>query len=66
MKCMKDEEKKRLRLLTKGFEIGVGRNWRGKEVFGEKRGLDREKREKDWSVWVRNDSSQTLNTYRSM
>ena len=66
MKCMNDEEKKRLRLLTKGFELGVDWNWRGKEVFWEKKGLDREKREKDWKFEMRNDLGRTLNIYRSV
>ena len=47
MKCMKDEEKKRLRQLTEGFELGKGRNLEEKNVYGEKKvfGL-REKRER--------------------
>ena len=47
MKCMKDEEKKRLRQLTEGFELGKGRNLEEKKVYGEKKvfGL-REKRER--------------------
>ena len=46
MKCMKDEEKKRLGLLTKGYELGVGRKRRGKKVFGEMRGFGSRERRK--------------------
>ena len=46
-KCMKKWEKERLRALTYEIELGLGRKWRGKKDFGEKRvfGL-REKRER--------------------
>ena len=65
MKCMKNEEKKRYRSLTKGFRLGRGqildekKDFWEKEVFGS-----REKRERDWNVWVRGESSRISSIYR--
>ena len=42
MKCMKDEEKKRLRPLIEGFKLGRGQNLERKKDFVKRKGLDRE------------------------
>ena len=39
MKCMKDEEKKRLRPLTEGFKLGRGQNLERKKDFVKNRGF---------------------------
>jgi len=37
MKCMKDEEKKRLGPLTNELKLGIGQNQGWKKDFGEKK-----------------------------
>ena len=60
MKYMKKEKKERSRALTKWRRLGLGRKWKGKKDFREKKGLGSKKeREREIQIfevvqnWVR-------------
>ena len=50
-KMHEEWEKERLRALTKEFELGLGRKWRGKKVFGEKKGFWVERKEREIEIF---------------
>ena len=39
---------------------------KGREIFVKRNGLDQERRERDWNVWVRNDPGRISSKYRNM
>ena len=61
---MKEGKMKRLRTLTKRKMLGLGWNLEGRKIFGEKEWFgSREKRERDWDIWVWEKSGQTSDIY---
>ena len=64
MKYMKKEKKERSRALTKWRKLGLGRKWKEKKDFREKKGLgSREERERDWDIWSGSKPSWTSKVF---
>ena len=49
--------------LLEDWSLIEAKNMMGRRILVKKGGLDRERREKYWDIWVQNDSGWTLNIY---
>ena len=64
MKCMKNEERRDIDHLPKDLGLEEAKILMRRRIFEKKRCLGQEKRERDWNVWVRGESSRISSIYR--